>query len=153
MRCNIPNFAYFFLEACQCKRIAMKIKILFVALFVALFVISGSAIGAEARTDGAKNRELQKQSLGTVGGWSDFNVTMTKEAKNVFEEALTGIAGVSYTPLAYATQIVAGMNYQFFCNAKVVSPGASHHAVMIYIFAPLPGQGKPRITAINQVTQ
>jgi hypothetical protein len=131
----------------------MMFKVAVITAVMAFSVISGSVGGVEARAEGTKNSALQISSSGTAGGWTDYNTSITKEAKSVFEEALKGMVGVSYTPLAYATQVVAGTNYQFFCNSKVVSPGASNHPVIIHIFAPLPRQGKPHITAINQITQ
>lgn len=53
-----------------------------------------------------------------TGGWSEYSCEIDNEAKNVFEKAVT-VLGVSYQPVAVAKQVVAGLNYSFFCNAKV----------------------------------
>ncbi|MCX6179388.1 MAG: hypothetical protein NT163_08520 [Chlorobiales bacterium] len=128
----------------------MKLKVVFIAVVMALLAISGAAIGAETRTDEAKNT-AQPSSLKIAGGWTDFTTEITTDELNVFNKAIAGLVGVSYKPLAVSTQIVAGINYRFFCNSKVVYPGAHNRAVLIHIYAPLAGDA--HITAINEVTQ
>nr|WP_306345609.1 hypothetical protein [Vibrio aerogenes] len=54
-----------------------------------------------------------------------------------FVEALSGLRGVVYSPVAVASQVIAGMNYQFFCNSKVVYPGAQNEPAMVYITKPV----------------
>lgn len=81
-----------------------------------------------------------------VGGWTPFNFQISHEARHVFEAALHGFVGVGYKPLAVATQIVAGTNYCFLCEATVVYPGATPYAAKVYIYQPL--QGNPHITQI-----
>jgi len=83
------------------------------------------------------------------GGWSDWNFAISKEAQNVFDTALKGHVGVQYTPLAFATQVVAGTNYCFLCKAKVVYPNAPDQVKKLYIFQPL--DGPPHITEIIDV--
>jgi hypothetical protein len=58
-----------------------------------------------------------------AGGWSPFN-ELKAEDKEVFAKGIEGFVGVKYSPLVVATQVVAGQNYAFFCNAEVVYPGA-----------------------------
>ncbi len=89
-------------------------------------------------------------SAAVPGGWTAFSFTITESAKNVFDTALKGWTGVGYTPLAFATQVVAGINYCFLCEGKVVVPGTPEFAAMVYIYAPL--QGDPYITEISQIT-
>jgi hypothetical protein len=83
------------------------------------------------------------------GGWTGWSFAITPEAKKVFEDALKGFVGVGYTPLAFATQVVAGTNYCFLCQGKVVYPGASDIAVKLYIFKPL--KGDPHISHIERI--
>lgn len=85
------------------------------------------------------------------GGWTSFNFDVSDEAKAVFGKALDGLTGVGYTPLAVATQVVAGINYCFLCKGEVVAPGGHQIAAKVYIFEPLPGQGDPRITDIEEI--
>ena len=85
-----------------------------------------------------------------LGGWSAWSFDISKEAQTVFAGALKGFVGVNYTPLAFATQVVAGMNYCFICKGKVVYPGAPNTAVKLYIYQPL--EGNPHIVQILQIT-
>ena len=48
---------------------------------------------------------------GIVGGWTPFSSNITKEASEVFDAAFKGFVGVSYSPVAFATQVVNGVNY------------------------------------------
>jgi hypothetical protein len=82
------------------------------------------------------------------GGWTAYTTAISSDAKKVFETAFKGFVGVNYTPLAVATQVVAGTNYSFFCNAKGVYPGAVNEGAMVDIFNPL--QGEPHITSITK---
>ena len=89
------------------------------------------------------------QQRTVVGGWSIFKSDITPEAATVFKTATQGLVGVSYEPIAVATQIVSGTNYSFFCNAKTVYPGSPNEAALIKIFQPL--EGTPRITEIIKI--
>jgi len=83
------------------------------------------------------------------GGWSAWSFDITREAQKVFDEALAGLVGVDYSPLAFATQVVAGTNYCFLCKAKGVYPGAEAYPALVYIYQPL--SGAPHITSITEV--
>ena len=84
-----------------------------------------------------------------AGGWSEWSFTITPDAAKVFEEALKGFSGVDYTPLAFATQVVSGMNYCFLCKGKVVYPDAPEFPAKVYIYQPL--KGAPHITEIKKI--
>jgi hypothetical protein len=81
------------------------------------------------------------------GGWSAYTTNISSEAMQVFETAMK-IVGVNYEPLAVATQVVAGTNYSFFCNAQGVYPGAQNEGAMVDIY--LPPNGIPHITSISK---
>jgi len=83
------------------------------------------------------------------GGWSDWSFAISPEAQKVFDAALKGFVGVQYTPLAFASQIVAGINYCFLSKAKVVYPNAPERVVELFIYQPL--EGTPHITHITEV--
>lgn len=83
------------------------------------------------------------------GGWTTFSTNISAQASEVFVTATKGLLGVTYTPLAVATQVVAGTNYMFFCNAQVVYPNAPNEAVLMTIFSPL--QGDPVIKDITRL--
>ena len=84
-----------------------------------------------------------------VGAWGNFSFTITPQAKNVFDHALRGLTGVQYTPLAFAFQVVSGLNYCFLCEGKIVYPGQPELAALIYVYAPL--EGGPHITGITRI--
>jgi hypothetical protein len=84
-----------------------------------------------------------------LGGWTNFNFTLTPKAKEVFKEALKGFVGVGYTPLAFATQVVAGTNWCFLAKGTVPVPGTPETAVLLYIYEPL--EGSPHITEIERI--
>ena len=85
----------------------------------------------------------------TVGGWTIYSTTISSAAKKAFDDALKGLVGVGYEPLAVASQLVSGTNYRFFCNAKVVYPGAPNQAALVQIYQP--AQGQAHITSIKIV--
>lgn len=85
-----------------------------------------------------------------VGAWTNFSA-LSSNANAVFEAAMKGLTGVSYTPFMVATQLVAGTNYCFICLATTVVPSSPQSAKMVYIYAPLPGQGNPHITQITSI--
>ena len=89
-------------------------------------------------------------STGTAGGWSNFKNPLTADATLVFQAAMT-LTGVTYTPFAFATQIVSGTNYCFLCTTTLVSPNPVQGAAKVYVYQPLPGHGGPHVMQITQV--
>ena len=84
-----------------------------------------------------------------AGGWEPYLTSIDKDASKVFKEALKDLLGVEYTPLAVATQVVSGINYSFFCNAKRVGSGYNE-AVMILIYVDVTGKvANPVITPVH----
>jgi hypothetical protein len=86
-----------------------------------------------------------------IGGWSPFS-TPTHEDLNIFNEAMQGNIGVTFTPQQVSTQLVHGMNYKFKC--KAITTGTQKPTtllVMIQIFAPADGSSPSIIsnTVIN----
>lgn len=70
------------------------------------------------------------------GGWARAASPVVTEAlKALFEKAAEGFTGVSYIPVAYlSSQVVAGFNHRFLCQAQVVYPDApvSYAIVEVY---------------------
>lgn len=56
------------------------------------------------------------------GGWKEvLGGVVTPELRNYFEQALNGLDGASYEPIALlATQLANGTNYKFQAIAKTV---------------------------------
>ena len=83
-----------------------------------------------------------------AGGWTTYSTEISAEAKNAFDKAVD-LVGVRYTPVAVATQVVAGVNYNFFCNAKGSYPNAGNEAALITVYQPF--NGVPHLTKITRV--
>ena len=58
---------------------------------------------------------------------------ITEDIQAVFEEALSGLLGVNYTPVAVLGQ--QGNEYCILCKASVVYPGAKPYNALVYITA------------------
>lgn len=84
-------------------------------------------------------------TINNTGGWSPVR-ELTDEDKQVFDEAMKGIVGTGYTPKKVSSQLVAGMNYCFLCEATLVTRFPETYSAQVYIFRPLPGQGAPYVT-------
>ncbi len=82
------------------------------------------------------------------GGWSKFR-SLTQEDKDVFNQAMEGIVGVDYEPLLVSTQIVAGENFKYLCNATLVVKDPTTTHKMVQIFRSL--DGEVSITSITDV--
>ncbi len=84
------------------------------------------------------------------GGFTKFR-PVEKDDLKLFEEVMEGLAGVDYEPLIVATQVVAGTNYKFICNAEAVVLNPRPYLAEISIFQPLPSEkeAKPIITGIH----
>lgn len=76
-----------------------------------------------------------------VGGWTEFR-PLTPEDKEVFDKAMEGLDGVGYKPTEVATQVVAGTNYCFYCEATIVCKEPVKYKATVYIFRPLPYTGQ-----------
>ena len=82
-----------------------------------------------------------------AGAWSEY-ICMNKQAEQVFNEVEMPL-GVSYKPVAFSSQLVAGMNFRFFCNSKVIYPHSLNSAAIVSIFKPL--EGKAVLTSITPI--
>lgn len=85
-----------------------------------------------------------------VGAYSPYTTEISEEAMNAFVSAFENFTGVKYEPLAVAQQVVAGVNYSFFCNATVVYPGAPTYPAMVTIYTDL--DNKSCITHIQKLS-
>lgn len=83
-----------------------------------------------------------------VGGYGPFE-PLDPKTKDIFEKATKGLLGVGYTPLIVATQVVAGADYLYMCNAQVVYLGATPYPAEVIIFQPL--EGPPHIKSVKSI--
>lgn len=86
------------------------------------------------------------------GGWStDEPTELTDEQKALFEKALDGMTGVSYTPVLFlGIQVVGGYNYRFLCKAQAVYPDAPETWVIVEIFED--PEGNAEVTSVIDLT-
>ena len=78
------------------------------------------------------------------GGWTpSADPAVTEELKAVFDKGTETLTGVSYFPVAYlGSQVVAGTNHAFLCQAVTAYPGSldTHPAyAMVYLYEDLSG--------------
>lgn len=84
------------------------------------------------------------------GGWTPVR-ELTEEDLQVFNEAMEGLVGVGYTPLSVQSQVVKGTNYRFLCEATTVTAEPRTFQAVVFVYKPLPGEGKACIMAITPV--
>lgn len=92
---------------------------------------------------------LVQEQTQLVGAFSTFSCNIDNQAEQAFNEAMENIIGVEYSPVAVSQQVVAGMNYRFFCNSKIVTPYAANGSAMVNIYKPL--EGKAHIISIKNI--
>ena len=101
-----------------------------IALFlIALMMISAAA----AETTGP-----------LAGGWTPSeDPAVTEERMEIFNKGTEALTGVSYIPVAYlGSQVVAGTNHAFLCQAVTAYPGSLETApayAMVYLYEDLSG--------------
>ena len=80
--------------------------------------------------------------FGLMGGWMVAqDPTITPELKAVFDKGMEGLIGVNYVPVLYlGSQVVAGTNHAFLCQATVVVPDAQPEWMVVYLYQDLQGE-------------
>ena len=124
-------------------------KILLLATVAALAACGGNAT-KKAETPQTKRPQTETRTQ-TAGSYTAMRVP-TAEDKAVFDEAMKGLAGVTYTPDSVATQIVNGTNYKFLCEGETSTNPPMKFDAEVIVHQPLPLAGdKPYITAIRRM--
>lgn len=111
-------------------------------MFLALAAMAAMTIGVTASVYTAPvMNPVTSQETELVGGWTQpASPAITKEVQAAFDKAMEGFTGVSYKPVELlGTQVVAGTNYHFLCDAQVVYPGAEPYQAMVTIYEDLDG--------------
>lgn len=85
-----------------------------------------------------------------LGAFSAYTCEIDKDQQAAFDEALEGLVGVGYNPVAVSQQVVAGMNYHFFCNTKLITARPRNGAAIVSIYKPL--KGEAHITNIKTIS-
>lgn len=121
-------------------------KKLLIAACAALALTSCGIMNGKAQKSSEMKHEIEKPMAGAYTAQRP----LSKEDLALFRSVTADLDGVRYVPESVATQIVAGTNYRFVCEAVV--PGkAEIYRAEITVFQPLPGRGAPRITAIRRL--
>ena len=78
---------------------------------------------------------------GMTGGWeAPADPTVTAELTAVFDKGIEGLLGVNYVPVVFlGSQVVAGTNYAFLCQATLVVPDAVQEWAIVYLYQDLEG--------------
>lgn len=76
-----------------------------------------------------------------LGGWTASpSPEVTDEQRLLFEKGLSETVGITYAPVAYlGSQLVAGANHCFLCQATVVYPDAQPYYALVYLYEALDG--------------
>lgn len=76
------------------------------------------------------------------GGWSAPETpALTEEAKTALENAVSGLAGAAYKPVALlGTQVVAGTNYCLLCEVTPVVENPEAKYAVVYVSEDLEGK-------------
>lgn len=92
-----------------------------------------------------------EEVIDCCGGYSEAREPDMDEYR-LFREVTDKVEGMTFTPLTVQTQVVAGINYRFYCRFSDGSEEYSPGHCYITIYKPLPGQGEPTITSIERLS-
>lgn len=120
-------------------------KILLIALAALTFVACNRFGGKNEKIIPPTEKRMQM-----TGAYGQQRPLRAEEAE-LFRTMTTGLVGVSYTPQSVATQVVAGTNYRFICNAVTATHKPQSYQAEVVVYQPLPGQGEARITKITRL--
>jgi hypothetical protein len=84
-----------------------------------------------------------------LGAYSPYTSEISDEAQTAFNEALKDLLGVKYKLVAVSQQVVAGMNYHFFCNTESVTRFPVNGAAIVSVYNPL--KENAHITNIREI--
>ena len=78
------------------------------------------------------------------GGWTPAgDPAITEEIRALFDQAMEGLLGVDYVPVAYlGSQVVAGTNHAILCQATVVYPDAQPKWTIVFLYEDLTGHAE-----------
>lgn len=105
-------------------------KLIAMLLALVMVLALGCAAAEEAEAPGMK-----------TGGWAAAkDPQITEDLQAIFDKGLEKLLGVHYTPVALlGTQVVAGANYAFLCQATVVAPNADPEWKIVFLYRDLQG--------------
>lgn len=93
---------------------------------------------------------IVRENAQVCGGYSEVREPSDEEYQ-LFREVTDKMEGMSFTPLSVQTQVVAGLNYKFYCRFSDGTAENSPGHCYLTIYKPLPGQGEPKVTSMEKV--
>ena len=125
------------------------------AIFIAAVLLLASCgnshkLTKEEDIDITTFANLAHESGQLCGGYSEVREPDTEEYQ-LFREVTDTVKGMTFIPLSVQTQVVAGINYRFYCRFSDGSEEYSPGHCYLTIYKPLPGQGNPTITSIEKL--
>lgn len=135
---NGINYAYF----TQAKGVYPDAK-----AYNALVVVYVTTKGVVTLTEIKPVQLVRGSGEGLAGGYTTFGPA-DKSPLAALLQAKAGV-GVHYTPLAVASQVVAGVNYAIFATAKIAYPDATPYNVIATLLLDL--KGEYHLTYIERV--
>ena len=121
------------------KKLTMKAMALGMA---ASFVLFGMTACTSTTVDEPSQSSDESIEIGgaTSGGWTVEDGDIIDDDLVVFDNAMEGLLGVDYTPIALvATQVVSGRNYCFLAKATPVVQDPVSYYTFVYIYEDLEG--------------
>ena len=117
-------------------------------------VVAGMALALVLGTIGCGKTapaEVKEEEAPIAGGWQAAeDGTITEELQALFDKAMEKMVGVDYTPIELLeTQVVAGTNYKFLCESKVVAPDTAVKKAVVTIYEDL--QGNAEVLEIEEL--
>lgn len=86
-----------------------------------------------------------------AAGWAEAGPEIAKGEGKYLEDALAGLDGVDYNPVALlGTEMTRGTKYRFICEARVVVPNAVPHYAMVEVS--VDNEGKATLGEITDLT-
>lgn len=117
-----------------------------------LIALAALTLGACNRFGGKAEKTQQPTATSSrmTGAYGQQRPLKATEAE-LFRTVTAGLDGVGYTPQSVATQVVAGTNYRFICNAVTTTREPQTYQAEVVVYQPLPGHGEARITKITRL--
>lgn len=118
----------------------------------------GKLVETKAKAQEDKPIDIEMETFGSIvrrnsqlaGGYSEEREPSDEEYQ-LFRKVTDSMEGMSFTPLSVQTQVVAGINYRFYCRFSDGSEEYSPGHCWLTIYKPLPGQGEPKVTSIEKL--
>lgn len=118
-------------------------KVLSGVLMIGIMSMGMNLSDVEAAAQQAGAIAMQQEAVD--GGWSvtKGSIKIDRHTRQVFSQALAGLVGCVYEPVALlGKQVAAGTNYCLLCRLTPVVPNAEPHWGVVYIYEDLQGHAE-----------